>query len=66
MGLDTVFIPHPINMRTYEMVILASSGGVCSVYRTAENCVRSIRGKDGRERDHLEDQGILLEYLRVV
>lgn len=49
MGLDNAFVPHPVNMRTYEMVVLASSGGMCSVYGRVENCTISIDGVSRRE-----------------
>ena len=62
MGLDTVFIPHPINMCTYEMVIFASSGGMCSMHwdgggEGVENCIRSIDGEARMEETTWKTRG---------
>lgn len=51
MLLLWVLIPHsfPIQLICVLMVILSSSGGMCSVHGKVEKCVRSIDGEARRE-----------------
>jgi hypothetical protein len=44
-------------MRAYEMVILASSGGMCSMHWRVENCIRSIDGEGRWEENTCKTRG---------